>query len=104
MSAWTCRSSDGQAARKIVPPHLRIPCWKGPSADSEEKREPVGDIDTVAVESLKVLDPKRRLEKRTCDLRISLLYALKNVADGLRHAVARSFNRPGSESRVIGIP
>src|ERR1700758_3328382 len=23
----------------------RIPCWKGPGADSEEKREPVSDID-----------------------------------------------------------
>lgn len=28
-------------------------------ADSEEKREPVSDIDTVVVDSLKVLDPKR---------------------------------------------
>jgi hypothetical protein len=29
-----------------------------PSADSEEKREPVSGIDTAAVDSLKVLDPK----------------------------------------------
>ena len=36
-----------------------------PGADSEEKREPVGDIDTAAVDSLKVLDPNGRLEKRT---------------------------------------
>ena len=31
--------------------------YKGLGADSEEKREPVSDIDTVAVDSLKALDP-----------------------------------------------
>jgi hypothetical protein len=31
---------------------------EGPCADSEEKREPVGDIDTEVVESLETLDPK----------------------------------------------
>src|SRR5262245_17373134 len=30
----------------------------GPGADSEEKHEPASDIDTVAVDSLKALDPK----------------------------------------------
>ena len=35
-----------------------IPYWKGPGADSEEKREPVSDIDIAGVDSLKVLDPK----------------------------------------------
>jgi hypothetical protein len=45
-----------------------------PGADSEEKREPVGDIDTAAVDSLKVLDPNGRLEKQTCK-RTSLLRA-----------------------------
>jgi hypothetical protein len=33
-------------------------------AESEEKREPVSDIDTEVVDSLKVLDPDGRLEKR----------------------------------------
>ena len=67
MSAWTYRQSDGKAALKIVPPRPRTPCWKGLGADSEEKREPVSDIDTAVVDSLKVLDPKRpiREEKRT---------------------------------------
>jgi hypothetical protein len=51
-------STDGKAARKIVPPRLRIPYWKGLGADSEEKHEPVRDIDTVVVDSLKALDPK----------------------------------------------
>jgi hypothetical protein len=31
---------------------------EGPGADSEEKHEPARDIDTVVVDSLKVLDPK----------------------------------------------
>src|SRR6478752_5731818 len=58
MSAWTCRHTDGKVVQKIVPPRPRIPYWKGPGADSEEKHEPASDIDTVVVDSLKVLDPK----------------------------------------------
>jgi hypothetical protein len=38
---------------------------RAPGADSEEKHEPVSDIDTVVVDSLKALDPDGRLEKRT---------------------------------------
>ena len=56
-------STDGKAARKIVPPRLRIPYWKGLGADSEEKHEPVSDIDTAAADSLKVLDPKRPIRE-----------------------------------------
>ena len=63
MSAWTYRSSDGKAAVKIVPPRLRTPCWKGLGADSEEKREPGSDIDTAALDSLKVLDPSRQIRE-----------------------------------------
>ena len=48
---------------KIVPPCPRIPYWNGLGADSEEKREPVSDIDTAVVDGLKVLDPNGRLEK-----------------------------------------
>ena len=58
MSAWTCRHTDGKVVQKIVPPRPRIPWWKGPGADSEEKHEPASDIDTALVDSLKVLDPK----------------------------------------------
>jgi hypothetical protein len=31
---------------------------RAPGADSEEKHEPVSDIDTVGVDSLKALDPE----------------------------------------------
>ena len=31
---------------------------RAPGADSDEKREPVSDIDTVVVDSLKALDPE----------------------------------------------
>jgi len=51
--------ADGKAAPEIAPPRLRIPWWKGLGADSEEKREPVSDIDTNLVDGLKALDPKR---------------------------------------------
>jgi len=63
MSAWTYRHSDGKAAPKIVPPRLRIPWWKGLGADSEEKREPAGDIDAAVVDSLKALDPERPIRE-----------------------------------------
>jgi hypothetical protein len=33
--------------------------YKGLYADSEEKREPVGDIDTAVLDSLKALDNNR---------------------------------------------
>ena len=36
---------------------------EGPGAESEEKHEPASDIDTAAVESLKVLDPKRPIRE-----------------------------------------
>ena len=63
MSARTCRSSDGKAVAKIVPPRPRIPCWKGLGADSEEKREPASDIETVMVDSLKALDLQRPIRE-----------------------------------------
>ena len=37
--------------------------WKGLGAESEEKREPVSDIDTAVVDSLKALDPKRPIRE-----------------------------------------
>jgi len=59
MTAWTYRDqSAGKAAQKIVPLRPRTRSWKGHSADSEEKREPVSDINTAMVDCLKVLDPK----------------------------------------------
>src|SRR5215468_10637110 len=67
MSAWTYCLQDGKAAQKIAPPRPRIPWWKGPGADSEEKREPVSDIDIAVADSLKVLDLKRPI--READIR-----------------------------------
>ena len=37
--------------------------YKGLGADSEEKREPVSDIDTAVVDSLKALDPRRPIRE-----------------------------------------
>jgi hypothetical protein len=75
MSAWSCRSIDGKAAHKIVPPRPRIPCWKGPGADSEEKQELASDIDIAVVDSLKVLDPKRPI--READMAVATDQALE---------------------------
>jgi len=36
---------------------------EGPGADSDEKREPVSDIDTRVVDSLKALDPDRPIRE-----------------------------------------
>ena len=48
--------------------------YKGPGADSEEKREPVSDIDTVVADSLKVLDLKRPIrEEADVRARFSLI-------------------------------
>src|SRR5215813_10214859 len=59
----TCRWSDGKTDRKIVPPRLRIPYWKGLGAESEEKHEPASDIETGVVDSLKALDLKRPIRE-----------------------------------------
>ena len=67
MSAWTCHNY-GKAAVKIVPPHSRIPSWKGLCADSEEKHVPASDVDTVEEDSLKALDPDRPI--READIRL----------------------------------
>jgi hypothetical protein len=40
---------------------------EGPGAESEEKREPVSDIDTEVVGSLKVLDPRRPIREADID-------------------------------------
>lgn len=49
--------------RLITPSSNHI--LEGLGANSEEKREPVGDIDTLVVGSLKALDLNGRLEKQT---------------------------------------
>src|SRR6266550_2088497 len=46
--------------------------YKGLGAESEEKDEPVSDIDTGVVDSLKALDSDGRLEKRTFDRRSAI--------------------------------
>lgn len=46
------------------------PILEGLGADSEEKREPVGDIDTlVVVGSLKALDPERPSREADASIR-----------------------------------
>ena len=69
MSAWTCRHTDGKAVPKIVPPRLRSQDGRALAPDSEEKHEPVSDIDTVLVDSLKALDSKRPIREADMEQR-----------------------------------
>ena len=61
------RSNKETDEGKDAPPCLnfltRKAPYKGLGADSEEKHEPVSDIDTVLVDSLKALDPKRPIRE-----------------------------------------
>src|SRR6202044_2077325 len=56
--AWTCRSL--QQGRSVdCSASSSTPMMEGPGADSEEKHEPVSDIDpAVMVVGLKALDPE----------------------------------------------
>jgi hypothetical protein len=53
-----------QGRRKDCSASSSNPMMEGPGADSEEKHEPVSDIDIAVVDSLKCLTPNGRLEKR----------------------------------------
>ena len=107
MSAWTCRHTDGKVVQKIVPPRPRIPWWKGPGADSEEKQEPASDIDTALVDSLKVLDPKGPIREADMprmgrkSLRQSVLVRrLRGLLLGASNNPPRVFNQGPSTSTV----
>jgi hypothetical protein len=53
---WRSRPKDWSAS-------FSNPMMERPGADSEEKREPVSDIDTVSMGSLKALDPNRPIRE-----------------------------------------
>jgi hypothetical protein len=66
---------------------------EGPCADSEEKREPAGDIDTVVVDGLKVLDPKRPIREADINAGFMVSISTRPVYSW----------RPGQFSRGAGI-
>src|SRR5271169_6684773 len=106
MSAWTYCHSDGKAAPKIVPPRLRIPYWKGPGADSEEKHEPASDFDTAVVDSLKALDPERPIREADITTRSSHVRFASNSGhdpDIVRCPLsAKSGHRAASFDHLVG--
>ena len=96
MSAWTCRHTDGKVVQKIVPPRPRIPWWKGPGADSEEKQEPASDINTALADSLKVLDLKGPIREADVGIR-QLSSSIPRQIDGSHFAfVSASCVRPST--------
>ena len=63
---------------------------EGPSAESEEKREPASDIDTGVVDSLKVLDPDRPIREADIDLiKIPQCSGLLSADSGTPETLAR---------------
>ena len=69
---------------------------EGPGADSEEKHEPVSDIDTAAADSLKVLDLKRPI--READIERTVIRA------AVRHEAVASSLRAGGGNFFSTIP
>jgi len=59
---------------------------RAPGADSEEKHEPVSDIDTVVVDSLKALDPERPIREAAV--------AVRRVSRGCHHPRKRVIQYP----------
>ena len=61
MVAWTCQRQGRPLDCSTSSSDPR----NGPGANSEEKREPVSDIDIAVADSLKVLDLKRPIREAT---------------------------------------
>ena len=55
--------SEGKRCATLANSLTKKAPYKGLGADSEEKHEPVSDIDTAVVDSLKVLDPHRPIRE-----------------------------------------
>jgi hypothetical protein len=82
---WRSRPKDWSAS-------FSNPMMERPGADSEEKREPVSDIDTVSMGSLKALDPNRPI--READMRGSKLLRCKMTVES--HFAGRKLLAPPS--------
>jgi hypothetical protein len=65
---------------------------EGPGANSEEKREPVSDIDIAVADSLKVLDLKRPIREATFFLSIPRQESefSEAISSVIRHSGRRS--------------
>ena len=70
-----------------------------PSANSEEKHEPASDIDTVVVDRLKALDPKRPIREADIDRSLSHV-CFGPRADITRHA-CRYFERGRTRNSLL---
>ena len=62
---------------------------KGLGAESGEKREPVSDIALELLDSLKVLDPDGRLEKRTSAERAGISALCHEATERMQQTNAR---------------
>src|SRR5262245_14828409 len=72
MSAWTYRRLTARPPKRLFRLVLESHDGRAPGADSEEKHEPVSDIDTVVVDSLKALDPEWPIREADNQTRYSI--------------------------------
>ena len=63
MSAWTCRRLTARPTQRLFRLVLGSHDGRALVPIPERKREPVGDIDSAVVDSLKVLDPRRPIRE-----------------------------------------
>ncbi len=66
MSAWTCRQLTARPTKRLFRLVLEPHDGRALAPIPKRSTSPWADIDLVAMEGLKALDPNRRLEKRTC--------------------------------------
>ena len=71
MSAWTCCLQDARPPKRLFRPVLETHNGRALAPISEEKHEPASDIDIVAMDSLKALDPKRPIREADINSRSS---------------------------------
>jgi hypothetical protein len=71
---------------------------EGLSADSEEKREPVSDIDAVVVDSLKALDPERPIREADSTRTSPLGRSCERFRMPAAHERCRELRRPAYEN------
>ena len=63
MSAWTCRHVTARPTQRLFRLVLESHTGRAFCVESEEKHEPVSDIDTVLVDGLKALDLNRPIRE-----------------------------------------
>ena len=79
--------SEGKRCATLANSLTKKAPYKGLGADSEEKHEPVGDIDTVVVDSLKALDPEWPIREEADIGGYAITSSARNMGKGHRTTI-----------------